>query len=93
MNADIWVTSKLEKGGCFQFYIHLEKKIQSLSEIITVHQMELNEHNDSFSILLIEGNFVNQEVIIMTLQTLVLDDCVVENAQLAIKHLQTNNII
>lgn len=55
--------------------------------------MELNEHNDSFSILLIEGNFVNQEVIIMTLQTLVLDDCVVENAQLAIKHLQTNNII
>ena len=83
----------MKKGVVFSFTSILKKKIQSLSEIITVHQMELNEHNDSFSILLIEGNFVNQEVIIMTLQTLVLDDCVVENAQLAIKHLQTNNII
>ncbi|WP_422379045.1 ATP-binding protein [Marinicellulosiphila megalodicopiae] len=90
MNGDIWVTSKFERGSCFQFYVKLEQDSASSKQVEISTEFNFHDYQDNIKILLVEDNLVNQEVISMTLQEMGLKSYIVSNGQQAIEHLKTN---
>lgn len=56
MNGDVSVTTKLNHGSCFSFYIHLEKIDHSQ---LTLPRIDIN----SLSLLIVDDNETNREVL------------------------------